>query len=81
MYTEEEYNGNPIVVLKKEEEDKYPFKFGLRKAQLVLEHIDEINDFVDRHQSEEVHESWSMDKKMSMSCKVRDPRFIRLRND
>ncbi|MFH1620062.1 MAG: hypothetical protein ABIG11_09210 [bacterium] len=41
-----EYNGNPIIVLKRNPEDKYPFSFGLTKAKLVLEAYDDIKKFV-----------------------------------
>ena len=42
----DEYNGNPVIILKRDENDEYPFRFGLRKAQLILEHIDDIKKFV-----------------------------------
>jgi len=42
----EEYNGNPVIAIKRDEDDNYPFRFGLRKAQLILENIDEIKKFV-----------------------------------
>jgi hypothetical protein len=29
-----------------DENDNYPFRFGLRKAQLILDNIDEIKKFV-----------------------------------
>ncbi len=45
----EEYNGNPIISLKRDKNDNYPFRFGLRKAQLILENIDEIKKFVKNH--------------------------------
>lgn len=41
-----EFKGNPIISLKKDEEDKYGLTFGIRKAKLVIEHIDDIKDFV-----------------------------------
>ena len=42
----EEYNGNPVICLKRDKDDAYPFRFGLRKAQLIIDHIDEIKKFV-----------------------------------
>lgn len=45
----DEYNGNPVIVLKKEENDLYPFRFGLRKAELILENIDKIKKFVEQN--------------------------------
>ncbi len=41
-----EFKGNPMIVLKTSEDDKFPFQFGLRKAQLILEHIEDIRSFV-----------------------------------
>lgn len=46
---ESEYKGNPMIVLKNSEEDRYPFQFGLKKAKLVLEHIEDIRQFVVKH--------------------------------
>lgn len=43
---ESEYKGNPMMVLKNSEEDRYPFQFGLKKAKLVIEHIEDIKKFV-----------------------------------
>ncbi|MCK4902620.1 MAG: hypothetical protein KAS76_04610 [Thermoplasmatales archaeon] len=40
------YNGNPVIILKRDENDAYPFRFGVRKAQLIVEHIDDIKKFV-----------------------------------
>lgn len=48
MITERsEYKNRPMLVLKRDEDDKYPFTFGLSKARLILEAIDEIKKFVD----------------------------------
>ncbi len=41
-----EFKGKPMLVLKRDQEDKYPFSFGLSKAKLVLENIEEIKKFV-----------------------------------
>jgi hypothetical protein len=41
-----EYKGNQILVLKRNEEDKYPFSFGVGKAKLILENLEEIQKFV-----------------------------------
>jgi hypothetical protein len=40
------YQGNKMIVLKKHENDKYPFSFGLAKAKLVVEGIEEIKKFI-----------------------------------
>jgi hypothetical protein len=41
-----EYKGRPILVLKRSEDDKFPFSFGLAKAQMILENLNEIKKFV-----------------------------------
>lgn len=46
---ETEYKGNPMIALSQGPEDKFPFQFGLRKAKLVLEHIEDIKKFIDKH--------------------------------
>ena len=45
----DEYNGNPVIILKRDENDAYPFRFGLRKAQLIIKHIDDIKKFVEKN--------------------------------
>ena len=49
---EEEYKGNPILVLKAYEDDQRPFRFGWKKSSLILEAIDEIKEFVEKHRRE-----------------------------
>ena len=41
-----EFKGNKMIILKRTSEDKYPFQFGVNKASLVLEHIEDIRKFV-----------------------------------
>ena len=47
MVERTEYKSNPIIVLKRDENDKFPFSFGLSKAKLILENIEEIKKFVE----------------------------------
>lgn len=42
-----EFKGKPVLILKRSEEDKYPFSFGVSKAKLILENIEEIKKFVE----------------------------------
>ena len=44
-----EFKGKPLLILKRSEEDKYPFSFGLGKARLIVENIDEIKKFVEEN--------------------------------
>lgn len=46
---ESEYKGNKMIVLKNNEEDKFPFQFGLKKAKLVIECIEDIKQFVAKY--------------------------------
>ncbi len=47
---ESEFKGNKMIVIKMNEEDKYPFQFGVKKAKLILENIDEIKKFVEKYE-------------------------------
>ncbi len=49
MIEKSEYKGKPILVIKRDEADKYPFSFGLSKAKLILENIEEIKKFVEEN--------------------------------
>ncbi len=44
-----EFKGKPVLILKRDEEDKYPFSFGLSKAKLIVENIDAIKKFVEEN--------------------------------
>lgn len=50
IVSESEYKGNPMLVIKNSEEDKFPFQFGLKKAKLILENIENIKQFVEKYQ-------------------------------
>ncbi len=43
---ESEYKGNPMIVLRRSSEDRYPFQFGLSKAKLILDSIEELKAWV-----------------------------------
>jgi len=47
MIERSEYKGKPILVIKRDENDQYPFSFGLSKAKLILDNIEEIKKFVE----------------------------------
>ena len=49
MIEKSEYKGKPIIVLKRNEEDKYPFSFGIAKAKLIMENLDEIKKFIEEN--------------------------------
>ena len=43
-----EYKGNELIILKRDENDKYPFRFGKNKARMILEALDEIKKFAEK---------------------------------
>ena len=49
MVERSEFKGKPIMVIKRDEEDKYPFSFGISKAKMILENIEEIKKFVEEN--------------------------------
>lgn len=49
IVSESEFKGNPMLVIKASEEDQYPFQFGVKKAQLILENIEEIKKFAEKY--------------------------------
>jgi len=49
IVSESEFKGNPMIVIKNDEEDQYPFQFGVKKAKLVLENIEAVKKFVEKH--------------------------------
>ena len=50
--SESEYKGNPMFVIKNTEDDKFPFSFGVKKAKLILEHVESIKKFVEKNDKE-----------------------------
>ena len=49
MFTIGEFKGNMVITLKQGEDDPYGFTFGLTKARLVLEHIEDIKKFYEEN--------------------------------
>ncbi|MCX5666682.1 MAG: hypothetical protein NT036_06605 [Candidatus Omnitrophica bacterium] len=47
-----EFKGKPILIIRRSEDDKFPFSFGMTKAKLILENIEEIKKFVAEHAEE-----------------------------
>lgn len=50
---ETEFKGKPVLVLKNDENERYPFSFGLSKARKVLEAFDDIKAFVEKHDADD----------------------------
>ena len=50
---ESEFKGKPVLALYRSEGDKYPLKFGLAKAALILAHVEAIKAFYGKHQGKE----------------------------
>lgn len=49
IVSESEFKGNPMLVIKNSEDDQFPFQFGVKKAKLILENIESIKEFVEKH--------------------------------
>lgn len=43
----DEYKGNKLIVLKRDENDHYAFKFGKSKAKLIVENFEAIKQFAE----------------------------------
>ena len=41
-----EFKGNKMIVLKRNQQDKYPFQFGLAKAKLLIDGLQEVKAFI-----------------------------------
>lgn len=53
MVERSDFKGKPVLIMRRTEDDKYPFTFGLSKAKLILENIEEIKRFVEDNSKEE----------------------------
>lgn len=42
-----EYKGNKMIILKRSDDDNYPFQFGKAKAKLIVENFDAIKKFAE----------------------------------
>jgi hypothetical protein len=42
-----EFKGNKLIVLKRNDDDKFPFSFGKGKARLIVENFDAIKEFAE----------------------------------
>ena len=45
-----EYRGNKLIILKRSEEDRYPFSFGKGKARLIVENFEAIKKFAEEEE-------------------------------
>ncbi len=42
-----EFKGNKVIILKRDENDPYPFSFGKGKARLIVENYEAIKKFAE----------------------------------
>ena len=49
MFTIGEFKGNLVISLKANEEDRYGVTFGLTKAKLILDNVDNIRKFYEEN--------------------------------
>jgi len=50
---ESEYRGKPVLTIKNNEQDRFPFSFGIAKAKKILESLEDIKKFVETHDKPE----------------------------
>lgn len=53
MVERSEFKGKPVLIIKRDENDKYPFTFGMSKARLILENLEEVKRFVEDNEKGE----------------------------
>ena len=53
---ESEFKGNPMIVLKRNDEDRYPFQFGYSKARLIVDAFEEIKAWVAKQEANKAKE-------------------------
>ncbi|MDP2912916.1 MAG: hypothetical protein Q8N91_02795 [Candidatus Omnitrophota bacterium] len=53
MIERSDFKGKPVLIIRRTEDDKYPFAFGINKAKLILENLEEIKKFVEDNSKEE----------------------------
>ena len=51
LVEETEYKGRPTITIRFDENDRYPFSFGMGKAKKILGALEEIKAFVEKHDS------------------------------
>ena len=44
----DEYKGNKMIVIKKDENDTYPFKIGRTRAKLIIKAFEDIKRFAEQ---------------------------------
>lgn len=52
MIERSDFKGKPVLIIRRDENDKYPFTFGLSKARLILDNLEEIKRFVEDNEKE-----------------------------
>jgi hypothetical protein len=51
-----DFKGKPVLIIRRDENDRYPFTFGLSKARLIVEHIEDIQQFVKENSQPQTEE-------------------------
>lgn len=52
IITEGEYKGRAVLTIKYGNNDRFPFTFGITKARLMLENVEAIRAFYDKHKND-----------------------------
>ena len=62
------YKGWPVIILKRDADDKYPLVVGLSKAKLIVEAIGEIGQFLNRDCSPDVNAEGETSSVFKIRC-------------
>ncbi len=49
-----DFKGSPMIVLRRNTEDRFPFQFGLQKGRLLVDGIDQIRAWVEREEAKKM---------------------------
>ena len=44
-----EFKSKPVLILRRDEDEKFPFSFGLTKARLIIDAFEDIKKFVEEN--------------------------------
>lgn len=45
-----EFRGNKVIIIKRDENDRFAFRFGKTKARLIVENFEEIKKFAEEEE-------------------------------
>jgi hypothetical protein len=46
---EGDYQGKAMLIIRQSPQDRFPFQFGVKKARLIMDHLEDIKKFIAKH--------------------------------